>query len=106
MASDVKNVKRGKSLQRPFHVFHVYHVTSGRGERMGQYLDIAKQVEARLPGGSREESTVVVQEPPATEPRTQATCSHQKHFPPTPTDGPTRQCRYCPYVWQAPCGCG
>jgi len=22
---------------------------------------------------------------------------------PTPTDGPTRQCRHCPHVWQVPC---
>ena len=30
------------------------------------------------------------------------------HIPydPTPTDGPLRQCRDCPHVWQMPCGCG
>lgn len=36
----------------------------------------------------------------------QATCTHQEHFPPTVTDGPTRQCRHCPHVWQVPCACG
>src|SRR5438128_10125144 len=33
-------------------------------------------------------------------------CPHPEHFPPTLTDGTTRQCRHCPHVWQVPCGCG
>ncbi len=43
--------------------------------------------------------------PPAT-PHTQEVCTHQAHFPPTPTDGPPRQCRHCSHVWQVPCACG
>jgi hypothetical protein len=27
-------------------------------------------------------------------------------YDPTPTEGPLRQCRDCPHVWQMPCGCG
>jgi len=27
-------------------------------------------------------------------------------YDPTPTDGPTRQCRHCPHVLRLPCGCG
>jgi len=73
---------------------------------VGQYLDIAKTVEARLPRGLREESAMGVQEPPATAPRTHATCPHPAYFPPIPTDGPTRQCRHCPHVWQVSGACG
>lgn len=46
------------------------------------------------------------QDASATAPSLQEPCSHEAHFPPTPTDGPTRQCRHCPHVWQAPCVCG
>src|SRR5215471_7362302 len=27
-------------------------------------------------------------------------CTHLECFPPGPHDGPTRQCRTCPHVWQ------
>jgi hypothetical protein len=33
-------------------------------------------------------------------------CAHHAHFEPTPAEGPTRQCRHCPYVVQVPCHCG
>ncbi len=73
---------------------------------MGIYLDIAKQVEADLSGGPREESAVVVHEPLPPAPRAQTVCPHQAHFPPTPTDGPTRQCAACPHCWSVACACG
>lgn len=50
-------------------------------------------------------------EPPAhgaqlSVPHARMACPHQAYFPPTVTDGPTRQCWHCPHVWHVPCRCG
>lgn len=50
--------------------------------------------------------TAPVHDATTTAPSIQEACSHQAHFPPTPTDGPLRQCAACPHCWYVPCACG